>query len=91
VQSFLTDHVNRSGYFKAAIKRANELFKFPPSRSNDAELQTKVSRFQQLIASQFVELTMPVQIVYAARRTKKRTFYLLLCPNSTKGLEGHID
>jgi hypothetical protein len=73
LQSFLTDHVNRTGYFTATIKRANECFKFPPrANSFDTELQTKVSRFQQLIEQQFVRLMKPVQRVYAAPTTKKR-------------------
>jgi hypothetical protein len=73
VQSFLTDHVNRHGYFTSTIKRANQAFKFPPrANSFDTELQTKVSRFQELIEQQFISQMKPVERVYAAPTTKKR-------------------
>jgi hypothetical protein len=73
VQSFLTDHVNRSGYFTSAIKRANEVFKFPPrANSFNTELQTKVSRFQKLTEGEFVRLIEPVHRVYTKTDSKKR-------------------
>jgi hypothetical protein len=70
LQSFLTDHVNRTGYFTDAIKRANECWKFP-SKGKEV-FDVEVSNFQKSIEQKFVELIKPLQRLYDASTTKKR-------------------
>jgi hypothetical protein len=70
LQSFLTDHVNRTDYFTDAIKRANECWKFP-SKGKEV-FDVEISNFQKSIERKFVELIKPLQRLYDAPTAKKR-------------------